>query len=151
MTPHHRAWKTLGPSNRVRNPESIPRENSPLTLPQSQRTLQKANNWRIYLLSSPLLDTRQISRLARSAGDASLDSTGCLTEYRPLATRSILTKVNSKRKLPFTYAINPYRGCEFACRYCYARYAHEFLELTPKSSNTKSSLRRMWPGFLHRS
>jgi len=31
--------------------------------------------------------------------------------------------------MPFTHAINPYRGCEFACRYCYARYTHEFLEL----------------------
>ncbi len=31
--------------------------------------------------------------------------------------------------MPFTHAINPYRGCEFACRYCFARYTHEFLEL----------------------
>jgi DNA repair photolyase len=85
----------------------------------------------------PILDAKQISRLARSAADAPLDSSGCLTEYRPLATRSILTKVNSKRKLPFTYAINPYRGCEFACRYCYARYAHEFLELTPEEFEHK--------------
>jgi DNA repair photolyase len=79
----------------------------------------------------PILSSKKISTLARTAADAPLDSSGCLTEYRPLASRSILSKVNSKRKLPFTYAINPYRGCEFACRYCYARYAHEFLELTP--------------------
>ncbi len=25
--------------------------------------------------------------------------------------------------------VNPYRGCEFGCKYCYARYAHEFMEL----------------------
>jgi len=25
--------------------------------------------------------------------------------------------------------LNPYRGCEFGCRYCYARYTHEFMEL----------------------
>ena len=25
--------------------------------------------------------------------------------------------------------INPYRGCEFACKYCYARYTHEFMEM----------------------
>lgn len=31
--------------------------------------------------------------------------------------------------MPFTWTINPYRGCEFACKYCYARYTHEFLEL----------------------
>ena len=67
--------------------------------------------------------------LARLAAEAPLDSTGCLTEYRPLPTRSILSKTVSKRGLPFTHAINPYRGCEFACRYCYARYTHEFLEM----------------------
>jgi DNA repair photolyase len=37
--------------------------------------------------------------------------------------------VVSRRNLPFTWAINPYRGCEFACKYCYARYTHEFMEL----------------------
>src|SRR5229473_1512186 len=29
----------------------------------------------------------------------------------------------------FRWTINPYRGCEFGCVYCYARYTHEFLEL----------------------
>jgi DNA repair photolyase len=38
-------------------------------------------------------------------------------------------KTDSRRGLPFTHTINPYRGCEFACRYCYARYTHEFLEI----------------------
>jgi DNA repair photolyase len=33
------------------------------------------------------------------------------------------------RRLPFEWTINPYRGCEFGCVYCYARYTHEFLEL----------------------
>ncbi len=36
----------------------------------------------------------------------------------------------SGRQLPFTWAINPYRGCEFACKYCYARYTHEFMEMS---------------------
>jgi DNA repair photolyase len=67
--------------------------------------------------------------LVRAAAEAPLDSTGCLTEYRPLPSRSILNKTVSRRGMPFTHAINPYRGCEFACRYCYARYTHEFLEL----------------------
>lgn len=66
--------------------------------------------------------------LARAAAQAPLHSTGCLTEYRPLPTRTLISKVVSRRGLPFTHAINPYRGCEFACRYCYARYTHEFLE-----------------------
>jgi DNA repair photolyase len=31
--------------------------------------------------------------------------------------------------MPFDWTINPYRGCEFGCKYCYARYTHEFLGL----------------------
>jgi DNA repair photolyase len=31
--------------------------------------------------------------------------------------------------MPFRWTINPYRGCEFACKYCYARYTHEFMEM----------------------
>jgi DNA repair photolyase len=85
----------------------------------------------------PILQNKPIAPLARRAAQAQLDSTGCRTEYRPLPSRSVLTKVNSKRKLPFNYGINPYRGCEFACRYCYARYAHEFLELEPEAFEHK--------------
>src|SRR5437763_15324167 len=77
----------------------------------------------------PILDSAPISTLARAAAAAPLHSTGCLTEYRPIAARSILGKTDSRRGLPFTHTINPYRGCEFACRYCYARYTHEFLEI----------------------
>jgi DNA repair photolyase len=49
-------------------------------------------------------------------------------EYFDLETRSFLTRSISAR-LPFRWTINPYRGCEFGCKYCYARYAHEFMEL----------------------
>jgi DNA repair photolyase len=50
-------------------------------------------------------------------------------EYRNMPARSILNRSESHRGLPFHWSINPYRGCEFACRYCYARYTHEFMEL----------------------
>jgi DNA repair photolyase len=83
----------------------------------------------LFRILNPGPDPRPLTGLARSAAEAPLDSTGCLTEYRPLASRSLISKVNSKRKMPFTHAINPYRGCEFGCRYCYARYTHEFLEM----------------------
>jgi DNA repair photolyase len=46
-----------------------------------------------------------------------------------LPTKSLLNRCVSKRAMPFTWTINPYRGCEFGCRYCYARYTHEFMEM----------------------
>jgi len=50
-------------------------------------------------------------------------------EFRSLGVRSILNKSVSRRRLSFSRSVNPYRGCEFACRYCYARYTHEYMEL----------------------
>jgi DNA repair photolyase len=41
-------------------------------------------------------------------------------------SRTILAK-NDSPDLPFTYSINPYRGCEHGCIYCYARPSHEYL------------------------
>jgi DNA repair photolyase len=67
-----------------------------------------------------------IARLA-AAGESLRE--GHNVEYFTLGTRSLLNRVVSARRLPFTWAINPYRGCEFACKYCYARYTHEFMEL----------------------
>jgi DNA repair photolyase len=49
-------------------------------------------------------------------------------EYFLLPVKSILNQCDSKR-VPFEWTINPYRGCEFACKYCYARYTHEYMEL----------------------
>jgi DNA repair photolyase len=40
--------------------------------------------------------------------------------------RSILSR-NDSPDLPFTWSINPYRGCQHACIYCYARCSHEYL------------------------
>lgn len=51
-----------------------------------------------------------------------------LVEYRELTSRSYVTPCLSPR-MPFRWQINPYRGCEFGCKYCYARYTHEFMEL----------------------
>ena len=43
-----------------------------------------------------------------------------------LPCRTVLNRCTSER-MPFQWTINPYRGCEFGCTYCYARYSHEFL------------------------
>lgn len=41
-------------------------------------------------------------------------------------TKEILSK-NDSPDIPFTYGLNPYRGCEHGCIYCYARPTHEYL------------------------
>src|SRR5258706_5419580 len=41
-------------------------------------------------------------------------------------TRQILAS-NDSPDLGFTYSVNPYRGCEHGCSYCYARPTHEYL------------------------
>ncbi len=46
------------------------------------------------------------------------------------AARSILTR-NDSPDVPFEWAINPYRGCEHGCIYCYARPTHSYLNLSP--------------------
>jgi DNA repair photolyase len=48
------------------------------------------------------------------------------TELYRDATRSIVSK-NDSPDVPFTYSVNPYRGCEHGCIYCYARPTHEYL------------------------
>jgi DNA repair photolyase len=48
-------------------------------------------------------------------------------EYRTLPTRRWINRCDSRR-VPFDWTVNPYRGCEYGCKYCYARYTHEFME-----------------------
>ena len=50
-----------------------------------------------------------------------------VTEER---ARSIIAK-NDSPDIPFEQSINPYRGCEHGCVYCYARPSHAYLELSP--------------------
>jgi DNA repair photolyase len=48
------------------------------------------------------------------------------TTFYDDTSKSILAK-NDSPDLPFSYSINPYRGCEHGCIYCYARPSHEYL------------------------
>jgi len=67
--------------------------------------------------------------IAKLASQAEHVDSGHQVEFLSLPVRSILNRCDSRRNLPFTWTINPYRGCEFACKYCYARYTHEFMEI----------------------
>src|SRR5258708_3914 len=62
-------------------------------------------------------------------------------EYFLLPVKSILNRCDSKR-VPFEWTINPYRGCEFACKYCYARYTHEYMELDGSEFEKKIYVRK---------
>ena len=44
--------------------------------------------------------------------------------------RSVITR-NSSPDLPFSLSLNPYRGCEHGCIYCFARPTHSYLNLSP--------------------
>jgi DNA repair photolyase len=74
----------------------------------------------------PILN-QQPTGIARMAAEAQHADDGHLIEFKALEVRSILNKSVSKRRLSLVYSINPYRGCEFGCKYCYARYTHEFM------------------------
>ena len=71
-----------------------------------------------------------LTGMARLAAEATAAGSGHLVQFHALPIRSALNRSVSRRKLWFARTINPYRGCEFACRYCYARYTHEFLNFT---------------------
>src|ERR1700752_4314629 len=66
--------------------------------------------------------------IARMAAESPRLEAKNRVEFFEIGARSFLTKCTSDR-VPFGWTINPYRGCEFGCKYCYARYAHEFMEL----------------------
>lgn len=73
-------------------------------------------------------------RFEKESGQAEDDGWGCLdAELPPLATevivdnsRSLIT-YNDSPDIPFDRSINPYRGCEHGCIYCFARPTHAYL------------------------
>ena len=52
------------------------------------------------------------------------------TRVDPEAARSVISR-NDSPDVPFEQSINPYRGCEHGCIYCYARPSHAYLDLSP--------------------
>lgn len=66
--------------------------------------------------------------IARMAAESPQIRARADTEYFAMQSRSTLNRESSGR-MPFAWTLNPYRGCEFGCKYCYARYSHEFMEM----------------------
>jgi DNA repair photolyase len=65
---------------------------------------------------------------ARLAAESRTVRAKTQVEYFELESRSLLNRC-SNPNMPFRWTINPYRGCEIGCRYCYARYTHGFMGL----------------------
>ncbi|MGH9663294.1 MAG: radical SAM protein, partial [Bryobacteraceae bacterium] len=87
--------------------------------------------------SSPLVG------IARMAAESDVLEAKRTVEYFELPTRRYLGRCSGTR-MPFDWTINPYRGCEFGCRYCYARYTHEFMELRDPIEFERKIYAKQW-------
>jgi DNA repair photolyase len=83
--------------------------------------------------TKPATELVGIARLAASSPRAEAKRG---TEYFLLPVKSILNECHSER-VPFRWTVNPYRGCEFGCKYCYARYTHGYMELDASDFESK--------------
>ena len=72
-----------------------------------------------------------LDALAAAAAAAAEDEPAKLpTTLHVDSARSIIAR-NHSPDIPFDQSINPYRGCEHGCIYCYARATHSYLDLSP--------------------
>lgn len=87
------------------------------------------------------MDFVKLVGIARQAAEGKLVSGKRRVQYRTLPTRKWMNRCDSQR-VPFNWSINPYRGCEFGCKYCYARFTHEFMERrSPEAFETEIYLK----------
>jgi len=62
--------------------------------------------------------------------DDGIEGPSPVTECLAETARSVISR-NTSPDIPFEQSINPYRGCEHGCVYCYARPTHAWLDLSP--------------------
>jgi sulfatase maturation enzyme AslB (radical SAM superfamily) len=97
---------------------------------------RKGENSRMLFDTSP---GQRLVGIAKLASESELLQAKRQVEYFEISARSVLNRC--KPTMPFRWTINPYRGCEFGCKYCYARYTHEFMERDATEFETGSTPR----------
>ena len=90
----------------------------------------------------------QLVGIAKLAAHSELLEAKVQVQYFEIPARSILNR--TKPNMPFAWTINPYRGCEFGCKYCYARYTHEFMEMEAAEFEQKIYAKAAAPEILRR-
>jgi DNA repair photolyase len=101
-------------------------------------------------LQTPRAPLVGIARLAAKSPEAETRRKSAeKPEYFFLPVKSILNRCDSAR-VPFDWTINPYRGCEFGCKYCYARYTHEYMEIDGGEFERKIFVKQGAAGLLAR-
>ena len=63
-------------------------------------------------------------------GERPQDQASIVTEIIPERPKTILS-TNQSPDVPFEQSINPYRGCEHGCIYCFARPSHAYWDMSP--------------------
>ncbi|HZA17840.1 MAG TPA: Rv2578c family radical SAM protein, partial [Pseudonocardiaceae bacterium] len=71
--------------------------------------------------------------------------------FYEIRARSVINKVPGASRMPFSWTLNPYRGCSHACIYCFARRTHEYLDLDAGLDfETKIVVKVNAPELLHK-
>ena len=78
----------------------------------------------------PIVTDRQVDDGWYQAPEDDLNPDSLATEVVNESVRSIISR-NSSPDVPFDQSINPYRGCEHACIYCFARPTHAYWDMSP--------------------
>src|SRR5688572_17855137 len=72
-------------------------------------------------------ERQRLERLDGGDGDKVELPVNVPAEVIPDHTRTIINRVAPTSDVPFDWTVNPYRGCEHGCIYCFARPYHEYL------------------------
>ncbi|MHA7263398.1 Rv2578c family radical SAM protein [Arthrobacter sp. TMN-37] len=72
--------------------------------------------------TEPLLPLAGLVRTVRTPEFAGIT-------FHEVVSKSVLNRVHEGSGMPFSWTINPYRGCSHACVYCFARKTHSYLNL----------------------